>query len=178
MSPGLYREHGTWVEAPSLQRHDARVALTFHVPSHPGSTGEAVSRRMRALKRRDNDGELSVRRLLHAAGYRYRVHYPVPDRPRRTIDVAFTRAKVAVFIDGCFWHGCPEHGTAPTSNGAWWAAKLAANQARDADTTVALRCQGWHVIRAWEHEEPAEVGARVIECLRRLALGHESLNGA
>lgn len=130
---------------------------------------------MSGLKRRDNEGELTVRRLLHAAGYRYRIHFPVPDRPRRTIDVAFTRARVAIFIDGCFWHGCSEHGTAPTSNRSWWAAKLAANQARDADTTAALKRQGWQVIRAWEHEDPNDVEAEVIACLRRVALRHRAL---
>lgn len=106
---------------------------------------------MSRLRRRDNEAELAVRRLLHAAGYRYRVAYPVPGMPRRTIDIAFTRAKVAVFIDGCFWHGCAEHGTKPSSNSEWWATKLAANMARDRDTTQWLESQGWTVLRFWEH---------------------------
>lgn len=126
---------------------------TFHVPPHPGSSSEAVSRRMSTLKRRDNDAELALRRALHAAGCRYRVTYPVPGLPRRTIDIAFTRAKVAVFVDGCFWHGCPEHGTSPRANSAWWRTKIEANRARDDDTSQHLVAQGWRVLRFWEHED-------------------------
>jgi DNA mismatch endonuclease (patch repair protein) len=107
---------------------------------------------MSSLRRKDNGAEMAVRRALHAAGYRYRVHYPIPGLPRRTIDVAFTRARVGLFVDGCFWHSCPEHGTRPTANSAWWAAKLGANAARDADTTAHLERLGWSVIRVWEHE--------------------------
>lgn len=124
---------------------------------------------MSTLRRRDNEAELAVRRLLHAAGRRYRVHYPVPGLPRRTIDIAFTRAKVAVFIDGCFWHGCPEHGTRPRANAAWWSTKLAANQARDTDTTTHLETIGWVVLRCWEHDPAAWVADSVIGVLAQRA---------
>jgi DNA mismatch endonuclease Vsr len=117
---------------------------------------------MSIARRRDTAPELGLRRLLHEAGLRYRVAYPVPGNRRRTIDIAFTRAKVAVFVDGCFWHGCPEHGTRPKANEGWWITKLEANLARDKDTTALLEGQGWTVLRLWEHEEPREAAAKVI----------------
>ncbi|WP_346773821.1 very short patch repair endonuclease [Cellulosimicrobium sp. SL-1] len=132
-----------------------------HVPAHPGSSSVVVSRRMSVAKRRDTAPEVALRRELHARGMRYRVAYPVPGQRRRTIDVAFTRAKVAVFVDGCFWHGCPEHGMMPRSNGDWWKTKLAANQARDRDTDRLLRELGWTVVRVWEHEPPLVASDRV-----------------
>ncbi|WP_055690281.1 very short patch repair endonuclease [Streptomyces prasinus] len=110
---------------------------------------------------KDTGGELAVRRLLHAAGLRYRVEYPVPGMARRRLDVAFTRAKVAVLIDGCFWHGCPVHATQPKANAEWWRKKLDRNMARDRETTEHLIAQGWTVLRFWEHEAPEEVAARV-----------------
>ncbi|MEW1927584.1 very short patch repair endonuclease [Streptomyces sp. NPDC088360] len=100
----------------------------------------------------DTTPEVAVRRLLHAAGLRYRVNYPVPGMFRRRIDVAFSRAKIAVFIDGCFWHGCPEHATQPRANVDWWRAKLERNMARDCQTTEHLQAEGWTVLRFWEHE--------------------------
>ncbi|MFI2753690.1 very short patch repair endonuclease [Cellulomonas sp. P22] len=124
---------------------------TFHVPSHPGSSGAGVSQRMSRLPRRDNDRERALRSALHARGFRYRVAYKIPGLPRRSIDIAFTRARVAVFLDGCFWHGCPEHGTQPRSNRDWWSQKIAANRGRDADTTAHLEAAGWRVVRIWEH---------------------------
>jgi DNA mismatch endonuclease (patch repair protein) len=105
--------------------------------------------------------ELAVRRLLHAAGLRYRVEYPVPGMPRRRIDVAFPQVKVAVLIDGCFWHGCPQHATQPKSNAEWWRQKLDRNMARDAETTEHLTSAGWEVLRFWEHEAPEDVALRV-----------------
>jgi DNA mismatch endonuclease (patch repair protein) len=90
----------------------------------------------------------------------------VPGLPRRTIDIAFTRAKVAVFVDGCFWHGCPEHGTKPTSNRGWWVAKLAANVARDRHTCEQLERTGWKVVRIWEHELPDVAATRVSDLTR------------
>lgn len=108
---------------------------------------------MSVAARRDTAPELALRRALHAAGYRYRVVYPVPGNRRRTIDIAFTRARVAVFVDGCFWHGCPQHGTQPRANYAWWRTKLAANEVRDRDTDRLLNETGWRVVRIWEHED-------------------------
>ena len=122
------------------------------VPPHPGASSSQVSARMSVAPRRDTAPELALRRALHAAGYRYRVVHPVPGNRRRSIDIAFTRARVAVFVDGCFWHGCPEHGTQPRANSAWWTSKLAANRARDEDTDRLLREAGWQVVRIWEHE--------------------------
>jgi len=143
--------------------------LPPHVPAHPGASSSAVSARMSAARRRDTAPELSIRRELHALGLRYRVTYPVPGQRRRTIDVAFTRHRLAVFVDGCFWHGCPEHGTRPRSNSSWWQQKFAANLARDRDTDRLLREAGWHVLRIWEHEAAQEAALRVVEALTHLA---------
>ena len=116
---------------------------------------------MSTAKRRETAPELALRKVLHRRGLRYRVTYPVPGQRRRTIDVAFTRHRLAVFVDGCFWHGCPEHGTAPRQNSEWWQTKLAANEARDRDTDVVLASQGWRVLRAWEHEDPEKVADEI-----------------
>jgi DNA mismatch endonuclease (patch repair protein) len=113
---------------------------------------------------------MAVRRALHARGLRYRVDHPLPFDRRRRADIAFTRAKVAVFVDGCFWHGCPDHGSTPRTNSAFWSAKIGRNRSRDADTTERLESLGWSVLRFWEHEEPsrsAEVVALTVA--RRLS---------
>ena len=117
---------------------------------------------MRRQKRTGTNPELAVRRLLHARGLRYRVDYKVPitGLPRRC-DLAFTRVRVAIFVDGCYWHRCPLHSTIPKSNTEWWVAKLDANIARDRETDARLAEAGWTVVRAWEHEDPAEVADRV-----------------
>jgi DNA mismatch endonuclease (patch repair protein) len=112
--------------------------------------------------RRDTLPEVAVRRLLHAAGLRYRVNVPVPGMRRRTIDIVFPRLKIAVFMDGCFWHGCPQHATQPKSNAEWWRTKLDKNMARDTETTEHLRAEGWTVLRFWEHEVPVEA-ARIVQ---------------
>jgi DNA mismatch endonuclease (patch repair protein) len=122
---------------------------------------------MKRQASKDTAVELAVRRLLHAAGMRYRVEYPVPGLPRRRIDVAFPRAKVAVLIDGCFWHGCPQHATHPKANADWWRTKLDRNMARDRETTEYLLAAGWTVLRFWEHEAPEEVAVRVAAAVQR-----------
>lgn len=117
---------------------------------------------MRSNRSRDTAPELAVRRLLHLAGLRYRVAYrPIPQL-RRTADIVFTRQRIAVFIDGCFWHGCPEHGQKTTrANADYWSNKFMTNSARDAETNRLLRDAGWYVVRFWAHESPDAV-ARAI----------------
>jgi len=122
---------------------------------------------MRANRRRDTKPELTVRRLVHAAGLRYRVDYaPLPDRRRHRADVVFTRSKVAVFIDGCFWHGCPDQHGQATANADYGLAKVQRNRDRDAQVTALLIKAGWTVLRFWEHEAPAEVAAAIVEVVR------------
>lgn len=130
-------------------------------------SSEAVSRRMQRQRRRDTEPELELRRQLHAAGLRFRLGVRVPGFPRRTIDVAFPKQRVAVFVDGCFWHACPEHGTWPEANGGWWRGKLTGNVARDRETDAALRDAGWEVVRVWEHTEVAEARAVVTAAVDR-----------
>lgn len=126
----------------------------------PASSIEAL-RRMKLTKRRDTVPELAIRRVLHARGFRYLVDRQVIPGLRRRADLVFSSSKVAVFVDGCFWHRCPNHGTLPKSNGKWWATKLERNRQRDAHTNRELRRLGWRVIRVWEHESPARAAARV-----------------
>jgi DNA mismatch endonuclease, patch repair protein len=108
-------------------------------------------------KRRDTKPELAVRRLLHARGLRYRVDLAPLTGYRRRADVVFTRRHIAVFIDGCFWHGCPQHYRVPGTNAGYWQPKIARNVERDAETTVALVAAGWTVLRYWEHMPAAEI---------------------
>ncbi|MGW5635888.1 very short patch repair endonuclease [Streptomyces sp. NPDC003832] len=126
------------------------------LPSSP-----AVAARMSRQARRDTPQELAVRRILHRAGLRYRIHVPVPGMHRRSVDIAFTRQKVAVFLDGCFWHSCPDHATSPKANADWWRTKLDRNTTRDRETTEHLSALGWVVLRFWEHEVPDAVAKRV-----------------
>jgi DNA mismatch endonuclease (patch repair protein) len=117
--------------------------------------------------RRDTQPELALRRALHARGYRYRVDWALPGMPRRRADIAFPRRRVAIFVDGCFWHSCPVHKTAPASNSQWWAQKLAKNVSRDRETDEYLRNMGWTVLRFWEHESVGDVLRRVEDRLER-----------
>ncbi|MET9218797.1 MULTISPECIES: very short patch repair endonuclease [unclassified Streptomyces] len=122
----------------------------------PGSWASSESRRrnMQAIRSRDTGPEWLIRRLVHARGLRYRVSArPLPDL-RRTADLVFRPAKVAVFIDGCYWHGCPEHYVSPKTNSGYWSEKVARNMARDRDTNERLAEAGWTALRFWEHESP------------------------
>ena len=124
---------------------------------------------MSTFPRRNTAPEVELRRELHRRGLRYRLQVPVPGARRRTIDVAFTRQRVAVLVDGCFWHGCPDHGVKPTQNAEWWRWKLGRTESRDRDTDRLLAEAGWTVVRVWEHEDPVTAADRVCQ-----ALGHGS----
>lgn len=129
---------------------------------------------MQANKGRDTKPELALRRAVHGLGLRYRVSARPLPAVRRTADLVFTRAKVAVFMDGCFWHGCPDHHTKSATNAEYWAAKLEGNRERDRETDRLFREEGWLVIRVWEHEDPSRAAVQIAETVRSRASGlHE-----
>lgn len=116
---------------------------------------------MQGNRSRDTGPELAVRRLVHAMGLRYRVNIRPVSTLRRTADLVFTRRRIAVFIDGCFWHGCPEHHRPPSANAEYWTTKVDGNRQRDAETDHMLADAGWTVLRFWEHVEPAEAAEAI-----------------
>ncbi|MFF4328642.1 very short patch repair endonuclease [Streptomyces sp. NPDC001591] len=124
-------------------------------------TTPATRVRMSIQKSRNTGVEMALRRLLHAAGLRYRVHRRPVRQVRREADLVFGPARVAVFVDGCFWHGCPEHATWPKRNAEFWRAKIEGNRARDRDTDRRLAESGWLAVRVWEHEAAEVAAARV-----------------
>ena len=109
---------------------------------------------------------MALRRLLHSAGFRYRVHRRPVKGVRREADLVFGPARVAVFVDGCFWHGCPEHATWPKNNAEFWREKIETNRRRDADTDARLDDAGWLSVRVWEHETVETAADRVIIAVR------------
>ena len=131
----------------------------------PKPSSENARRRMENQRQRDTKPELAIRSILFRMGFGYRVDYKVLKGVRRRADIAFIGPLLAVFIDGCFWHGCPDHGTWPKSNADFWRNKIMTNKERDADTDQRLEEAGWKVVRVWEHEDPlwaAEKIARIV----------------
>lgn len=116
---------------------------------------------MQRQRRKDTRAELEVRRRLHAAGVRFRVDVKLESDLRTRADLAWRGRKLAVFIDGCFWHGCPLHSTQPKANSHWWRAKIASNVDRDRRADETLTDRGWRVLRFWEHEDPETVVAAI-----------------
>jgi DNA mismatch endonuclease (patch repair protein) len=142
----------------------------------PEASSAAALRRMRCARRRDTTPELALRSRLHRLGLRYRVDIsPLPGLRRRA-DLLFPRARVAVFVDGCFWHGCPIHGTWPKANAQWWRSKLEANQRRDHDTDRQLLERGWHVVRIWAHENP-DLAAQTVVSVVASCRGKTTVSG-
>ncbi|MFK4150415.1 very short patch repair endonuclease [Streptomyces fungicidicus] len=135
------------------------AGMTSSDRSWASSPGTRAS--MRANRSRDTKPEIALRRAVHALGLRYRVAArPLPNL-RRTADLVFTQQKVAVFMDGCFWHGCEEHHTRPSANARYWSEKVRRNRERDQDTTARLTEAGWLVLRYWEHEDPVKAALEV-----------------
>jgi len=132
----------------------------------PTPKNEHVSRQMSRMPRQNTKPELILRRELHGRGLRFRIHAQLPGHP----DLAFTRAKIAVFVDGCFWHGCSEHGVLPKNNREWWRAKIDGNLRRDRAKDEALAVLGWDVVHVWEHESPKTAADRVEDLWRNKTL--------
>ena len=127
----------------------------------PVSSSVDASRRMAKVRQTGTGAEVALRREMYRIGLRYMIEYEVLKKPRRVADVAFPSRKIAVFVDGCFWHGCPEHATWPKQNAEFWREKIEANQRRDTDTNDRLRSIGWTVLRFWSHEPPTEAARTV-----------------
>lgn len=127
----------------------------------PRATSVDVRASMQGNRSRDTKPELALRSRLHALGLRYRVSArPMPD-VRRTADIVFTRARVAVFVDGCYWHGCPDHHRPAVQNSDFWTQKIEGNRQRDSDINQLLTLAGWEVVRVWEHEDPGDAAQRI-----------------
>lgn len=143
------------------------IFYTHVVPNESWASSPDVRACMRANRGRDTKPELALRSAVHALGLRYRVSTrPLPGL-RRTADLVFPKARVAVFLDGCFWHGCPEHHTVAVTNGHFWADKVRTNRLRDQDTDCRLNEAGWLSVRVWEHEDPACAALMIREVVEK-----------
>jgi DNA mismatch endonuclease (patch repair protein) len=131
-------------------------------PEGSWASSAANQRSMRANRSRDTKPEIALRSLVHAAGLRYRVAAKPLPKMQRTADLLFRPARVAVFVDGCFWHGCPDHFVPPKTNPGYWKTKIGGNTRRDRDTDSRLEEAGWLVLRFWEHQDPAECAETVV----------------
>ncbi|MFL6140370.1 MAG: very short patch repair endonuclease [Labedaea sp.] len=134
-------------------------------PENSWASSPEVRASMQGNRGRDTGPERRLRALLYSYGLRYRVSIRPLPHLRRSADIVFPHAQVAVFVDGCYWHGCPEHYRPATKNSDFWTVKIVENKRRDAETNRALADEGWTVVRCWEHEEPEAAASRVIEAL-------------
>lgn len=134
---------------------------------YPTPTSPSATKKMRSNRRSDTKPEVLLRSLLHRSGLRFRKDYPIllPSGRRVHVDIAFTRTNTAVFVDGCFWHCCPVHGTIPKSNQAYWIPKLKQNVDRDRAIDRELQAAGWTVLRFWEHVRPEEAREELLSSL-------------
>jgi len=145
--------------------------IGYEPPEGSWASSAANRKTMLANRSRDTRPELQLRRAVHAMGLRYRVAMRPEASVRRSADLVFTRARVAVFVDGCFWHGCPEHFHMPATNPDYWGPKIAANTARDAQTDLLLVAEGWTVLRFWEHTVAVEAATQIEGVVRERLAG-------
>jgi DNA mismatch endonuclease (patch repair protein) len=127
---------------------------------------------MAKVRQTGTDAELALRREMYRIGLRYRIDYEVLKKPRRIADIAFPGRKIAIFVDGCFWHGCPDHATWPKRNADFWRQKIEANRQRDADTNARLQAKGWIALRFWSHESPVETAKTVVHMIAKVDMKH------
>lgn len=134
--------------------------------NRPAPSSDRVALRMSNQRSRDTGIEVELRKSLFRAGLRYRIHSQIVPGTRRSVDLVFLGPRVAVFLDGCFWHSCPEHGTVPAANHDWWKEKLDGNRERDRDTDDRLTSSGWLVVRIWEHDDLAAAATEIEKVVR------------
>ena len=138
--------------------------------SRPTPLDEQTRRRLQRQGRRDTSPELALRRAAYALGLRYRVDAKLPVAGlRRRADMLFPGSRVAVFVDGCFWHACPQHGTRPRNNARWWSVKLQANADRDRHTDDLLMTAGWRSVRVWEHQDMGQAARDLRRLLKEVS---------
>ena len=149
-----------------IDREESEISRATKLP-YPRPTSPAATRKMRSNRRSDTKPEVSLRSMLHRSGLRFRKDYPIRLSSGKIVhaDVAFTRLKAAVFVDGCFWHSCPQHGTIPKSNQDYWVPKLKQNVDRDRSTDQELQSSGWRVLRFWEHVDPEVATMAVLSAI-------------
>jgi DNA mismatch endonuclease (patch repair protein) len=146
---------------------DHRAACTVGGVGSPRASSLDVSRRMSRQRTADTNPEIRLRMQLHGMGLRYRINRRPISGLRRSADIVFGPARVAVMVDGCFWHSCPIHRTSPKANAAWWRDKLRRNEIRDRETDLRFAEEGWQVVRVWEHEDPVVAARRIQKIVNR-----------
>jgi DNA mismatch endonuclease Vsr len=155
-------------EAARLHPAPQPIRPAARLPAPPASDKQTQNR-MKRQAGRDTKPEMLLRRALTRHGLRYRVEYAPVEGLRSKADIVFPRARIAVFVHGCFWHGCPDHSRPTKSNTKWWADKIAANLQRDAETIAVLEEAGWMVVRVWEHEAPGLAAERIAELVQSVS---------
>lgn len=143
-----------------------RMSVSGRKPQTIVASSERVSHQMSKLGQRDTGPEIAIRSELHRRGLRFRVHAKPEEDLATKADILFRPIRVCVYVDGCFWHSCPEHGTMPRNNREFWKDKLRRNTERDAQNTRILAGRGWTVIRCWEHEDPVDVSHYIEAAVR------------